>query len=81
MEASEQIRLALHLDRDWRIIVEPDRAEEVEHLCAGLPGSGGMPMSDWIILQSELTPDGRWHVARCPRCKILRASPAMAATT
>ena len=77
MEAVEQIRLALHLDRDWRIVVEPDRAEEVNHLCPAVPGSGGMPLSDWIILRSELTPDGRWHVARCPRCKELRATPAM----
>jgi len=36
-----------------------------------------MPLSDWIILRSELTQDGRWRVARCPRCKTLRASPAL----
>ncbi len=78
MEAEEQIRLALKLDRDWRIVVDPERAEEVEHLCAAIPGSGGMPMSDWVILRSELTADGRWHVARCSRCKTLRASPALA---
>jgi len=78
MEATEQIRLALKLDRDWRIVVEPERADEVEHLCAGIPGSGGMPLSDWIILRSELTQDGRWRVARCARCKTLRASPALA---
>ncbi len=78
MEATEHIRLALKLDRDWRIVVEPERADEVEHLCAGLPGPGGMPLSDWIILRSELTEDGRWRVARCARCKTLRASPALA---
>ena len=77
MEAKEEIRLALHLDRDWRIVVEPEPAEEGEHLCAGIPGAGGMPMSDWVVLRSELTPDGRWHVARCPLCKTLQATPAM----
>lgn len=78
MEATEQIRLALKLDRDWRIVVEPERAGEVEHLCAGVPGPGGIPLSDWVILRSELTADGRWCVARCARCKTLRASPALA---
>ncbi len=77
MEATEQIRLALKLDRDWRIVVEPERADEVEHLCAGMPGPGGIPLSDWIVLRSELTADGRWRVARCPLCKTLRASPAL----
>ncbi len=77
MEATEHIRLALKLDRDWRIVVEPERADEVEHLCAGIPGPGGLPLSDWIILRSELTEDGRWRVARCARCKTLRASPAL----
>lgn len=78
MDATEEIRLALQLDRDWRIVVHPERADEVEHLCAGIPGSGGIPLSDWIVLRSELTPDGRWRVARCPLCKTLQATPELA---
>jgi hypothetical protein len=77
MDATEQIRLALHLDRDWRIVVDPERVDEAQHLCPGVPGPGGMPLSDWVVLRSELTPDGLWRVARCAVCKTLRATPAM----
>ena len=77
MNPAEQIRQALQLDAGWRIVVEPEVADQAEHLCAGTPGPGGMPLSDWVALRSTLTPDGRWRIARCPFCKTLQAAPAM----
>lgn len=79
MEAAEQVRQALNLESDWRIVVDAEREEEVEHLCPGAPGGseGDAPLSDWVILKTELTPDGRWQVARCPLCKTLHAAPTL----
>jgi hypothetical protein len=74
---AEQIREVLRLDRDWRIVVEAELAAEAEHLCPGIPGPGGMPLSDWIVLRSALSPDGRWRIAQCPHCKTLHAAPVM----
>ena len=61
MNPAEQIRQALQLDAGWRIVVEPEVADQAEHLCAGTPGPGGMPLSDWVVLRKR-----RW-ASRAPQ--------------